>query len=72
MKKLIISTFILCTMLFNQIAMAQTFEESFETDISQANILNEVVDSEMIIDSTIEFQINESHFLNKLHGSAIL
>tara|TARA_Y100001970_G_scaffold294066_1_gene446430 strand:+ start:7869 stop:10055 length:2187 start_codon:yes stop_codon:yes gene_type:complete len=59
-------------MLFNQVAMSQNFEYSFETDISQANILNEVVDtqtqidSEMIIDSTIEFQINDSHFLNKL------
>ena len=72
MKKLILSTFILCTMLFNQIAMSQSFEQSFETDISQANILNEVVDSKEQIDSKIinnsiiEFQISDSHFLNKL------
>ena len=78
MKKLILSTFILCSMLFNQIAMAQTYEESFEADISQADILNDKAEVEInqveevkpkeisLTNSTIDFQINENQLMHKI------
>jgi len=70
-------------MLFNQIAIAQTYEESFEqsfdTNITQADILNDKVeeinvnynedlDDQKIslANSTIDFQINENQLLHKV------